>query len=182
MSWPTTSRATVYQNPWITVTEDAVTRPDGTDGIYGVVELRHAAVFVVAVTPDDQVLLVTVERHTVGRSIEVPSGGTDGQDPLAAAQRELAEETGYVARSWRRVGQMSALNGICRAPELVYLATDLSRPASASDSSARRREGIGAVQWVPMREVLAMVQSSRITDGETMAALFLALLELGRVS
>lgn len=182
MSWPTTSRATVYQNPWITVTEDAVTRPDGTDGIYGVVELRHPAVFVVAVTPDDEVLLVTVDGHTVGPSIEVPGGGTDGEGPLAAAQRELAEETGYVARSWRRVGQMSALNGICRALEMVYLATNLAPAPWVGDASGRQREGIVAVQLVPMREVLTMVRGDRITDGEAIAALLLALLELGRVS
>ena len=119
MTWPTRARRTVYENQWITVTEDEVVRPDGRDGIYGVVELRNDAVFVVAMTDDVEVLLVTVDRHTVGESVEVPAGGTDGEDPLVAARRELLEETGYVASEWREIGRMTALNGICRAAEIV---------------------------------------------------------------
>ncbi|HET9633323.1 MAG TPA: NUDIX domain-containing protein, partial [Terrabacter sp.] len=94
MTWPTTESRLVYENAWIRVREDAVTRPDGSDGTYGVVEVRRPAVFVVALTDEDEVVLVTVDRHTVGHSVEVPAGGTDGEDPLRAAQRELAEETG----------------------------------------------------------------------------------------
>ena len=180
MSWPTASRTTVYVNSWITVTEDAVTRPDGTAGIYGVVEVRHPSVFVVAITDDDEVLLVTVDRHTVGPSKEVPAGGIDGEDPLEAAQRELAEETGHVAASWQRIGPMAALNGICRAPEFVYLARGLSRLGSVDDPAARALEGIDDVRTVPLTDVLTMVRDGRITDGETIAALLFALLELGR--
>ena len=69
--WPVTESRTVYANAWIEVVEDAVVRPDGSDGIYGVVHLRHPAVFVVAVTDDDEVVLVTVDRHTTGPSVEV---------------------------------------------------------------------------------------------------------------
>ncbi|MFM6851663.1 MAG: NUDIX domain-containing protein, partial [Terrabacter sp.] len=116
MSWPVRSTRVVYENPWIRLREDAVTRPDGSDGIYGVVELQRPAVFVVALTDDDEVVLVTIDRHTVGSSVEVPAGGTDGEDPLVAARRELAEETGLTARDWQRVGGMNALNGVCRAP------------------------------------------------------------------
>src|SRR3954447_14265163 len=125
MPWPVTASRTVYENRWIEVVEDTVVRPDGGTGPYGVVTVRHPAVFVVALTPDDEILLVTVDRHTVGTSVEVPAGGTDGEDPEVAARRELLEETGYTASSWQVVGTMTALNGICRAPETVFLARDL---------------------------------------------------------
>src|SRR3954471_3354397 len=148
MSWPVRATKVVYENPWIRVREDAVTRPDGTAGVYGVVELRRPAVFVVALTDEDEVVLVTVDRHTVGPSVEVPAGGTDGEDPLLAAQRELAEETGLVARHWRQVGAMDALNGVCRAPEVVFLATGLDA-APGHDDSARAEEGIHDVRRVP---------------------------------
>jgi len=126
MSWPVRSTRVAYENPWIVVREDEVVRPDGSEGVYGVVELRRPAVFVVAVTDADEVVLVTVDRHTVGPSVEVPAGGTDGEDPIVAARRELAEETGLEAGTWRQVGTMMALNGICRAPEVV-LEVDVHR-------------------------------------------------------
>ena len=182
MSWPVRATTVVYENPWIRVREDAVTRPDGTDGIYGVVELQRPAVFVVALTDADEVVLVTVDRHTVGTSVEVPAGGTDGEDPLVAARRELAEETGLVARDWREIGTMNALNGVCRAPEVVYLATGLARVPGAPASAARAEEGIRDVRRVPVREVIGLVRDGSITDGETIAALMLALVALGRVS
>ncbi|TQM61761.1 NUDIX domain-containing protein [Humibacillus xanthopallidus] len=188
MSWPVTRTRVAYENPWIVVREDEVVRPDGSPGTYGVVEVRRPAVFVVALTDADEVVLVTIDRHTVGTSIEVPAGGTDGEDPLVAARRELAEETGLTAQTWRRVGEMSALNGICRAPEVVYLATDLGEDTAADDDGVDGRsgeqvaEGISAVSRVPVREVLAMIRRGEITDGETVAALMLALLELGRIA
>ncbi|MEF3403373.1 NUDIX hydrolase [Agromyces sp. CCNWLW203] len=179
MTWPTRARRTVYENRWITVTEDDVVRPDGTEGIYGVVEVRNDAVFVVAMTDDDEVLLVTIDRHTVGSSIEVPAGGTDGELPLVAAQRELLEETGYEAAEWREIGRMTALNGICRAAEVVYLATGLRHAASVAESQAE--EGISVVRAVPFADVVRMIAAGEITDGETIAAILYAAAALGRV-
>lgn len=182
MTWPVRETRLVYENPWIRVREDAVTRPDGSDGVFGVVEVRQPAVFVVALTDDDEVVLVTVDRHTVGVSLEVPAGGTDGEEPLAAARRELAEETGLVARDWQQVGAMNALNGICRAPEVVYLATGLEPAPGTGDAAARHEEGISDVRRVPVADVLGLVRDGAITDGETVAALMFALVARGRVS
>jgi 8-oxo-dGTP pyrophosphatase MutT (NUDIX family) len=181
MSWPVRTTRVAYDNPWIVVHEDTVTRPNGSEGLYGVVEVRRPAVFVVALTDDDEVVLVTVDRHTVGPSIEVPAGGTDGEGPLLAAQRELAEEAGLVASTWREVGTMNALNGICRAPEHVFLATGLSRTRNA-DGRDREEEGISEVRRMPVPEVLALVRDGRITDSETLAALLHALVALARVA
>ncbi|MGI9822583.1 NUDIX domain-containing protein [Agromyces sp. Marseille-Q5079] len=180
MTWPIRATRTVYENPWIRVVEDEVERPDGETGIYGVVEMRHDAVFVVAMTDDDEVLLVTVDRHTVGASVEVPAGGSDGEDPLIAAKRELLEETGYEALHWAPIGVMTALNGIARAPEHVFLATGLRPAASAAHS--QHEEGISDTRAVPWREVWQAVRSGEITDGETIAALGFAAVHLGRVS
>jgi 8-oxo-dGTP pyrophosphatase MutT (NUDIX family) len=182
VTWPVRETRVVYENPWIRVREDAVTRPDGGDGIFGVVEVRRPAVFVVALTDDDEIVLVTLDRHTVGTSVEVPAGGTDGEDPLVAARRELAEETGLVAGTWQQVGTMNALNGICRAPEVVFLATGLEPAYGTDDTAARHEEGIREVRRVPVAEVLGLVSDGTITDGETVAALMFALVALGRVA
>lgn len=116
MPWRRTATRTAYANPRIEVHEDDVVRPDGTPGIYGVVRLRRPAVFVVPVTDDDEVVLVEVDRYTVGRLLEVPAGGTDGEDVLVAAARELAEETGLEAGSPEPLGTAFALNGVCVVP------------------------------------------------------------------
>ena len=186
MPWPVTSSRVAYENRWIEVTEDQVVLPDGRPGLYGVVTVRRPAVFVVALTEAAEVLLVEVDRHTTGRSWEVPAGGTDGEDPVDAARRELLEETGYTAGTWRQIGSMNALNGICRAPETVWLATDLT--AASADSDAAREaeaeqasEGISGVRLVPLDELLAMVEDGTVSDGETVAALMYALLALDRV-
>lgn len=176
MAWQTDDSRLVYENPWISVREDAVTGPAGK-AVYGVVTMRHPAVFVVAVDEKDRVCLVTLERYTTGRSVEVPAGGSDGEEPLVAAQRELLEETGLRAARWSPIGFMNALNGIAVAPEHVFLAQGLSR---SPDGSAQDEEGIEEVRWVPFDEVLRMVADGRITDGETVAALAFAGIRLGR--
>lgn len=174
--WIRNSGRTAYENPWITVVEDRVSRPDGSDGIYGVVELRFPAVFVVAIDEEDRVLLVRLDRYTVGASWEVPSGGSDGEDLGVAARRELLEETGIEAGTWEQVGTMNSLNGVCRAPGSVYVARDLVRVDAGAD---RESEGIGEVAALPWGDVLAMVRDGQITDNESIAALTFAGIRLG---
>jgi 8-oxo-dGTP pyrophosphatase MutT (NUDIX family) len=178
VSWQTLGTRVAYENRWIRVREDEVVKPDGSRGIYGVVELQAPAVFVVALTADDEVVLVAIERYTIGRrSLEVPAGATDGEDPLVAAQRELREETGLIAAQWRPLGGMNALNGIANAPELVFLATELSVAGEAEGSA---EEGITEVLRVPFGEALRLIRDGEIVDGETIAALAFAGIALGR--
>ena len=175
--WETRSTREVYANRWIRVREDEVLRPDGTEGIYGVVEVRQPAVFVVAVTDDDRVLLVTLYRYTNGTtSVEVPAGGSDGEDLEAAARRELLEETGYVAEVWTHLGVQYSLNGVADARCEVFLARGLIRAPEGAELQA---EGITAVTAHPWSDVRRMVRDGTIKDSETVGALMLAALELG---
>ncbi|MFH8248826.1 NUDIX domain-containing protein [Microbacterium sp. B2969] len=178
MAWKTLASRTVYENRWIRVREDDVHGPHGT-GIYGVVEMQHPAVFVVAIDAEERVCVVSLDRYaTGGPSLEVPAGGSDGDDPLVAAKRELLEETGFAASEWTHLGNVNALNGIANAPEHIFLARDLQRAADAAHSQAE--EGIDAVQWMPFADVLGLISSGAISDGETIAALAFAGIRLGR--
>ncbi|MFT4294462.1 MAG: NUDIX hydrolase [Micropruina sp.] len=177
MVWHTRTTRTVYTNRWISVREDEVTGPAG-DGIYGVVTMRHPAVFVVAIDALERVCLVRVARYTTGTGLEVPAGGTDGEEPLVAAKREFREETGLTASEWTLLGVMNALNGVAIAPEHVYLARGLV--CTPDDDRTRQEEGIVEVLWVPFAEALAMVADGRITDGSSVAALAYAGVHLDR--
>ncbi len=181
MPWPVTATRTVYENAWIRVREDAVVRPDGSPGTYGVVSLHHEAVFVVALTRDEEVVLIEVDRHTVGLSLEVPSGGTDGQEPLVAAARELREETGLVAGGLQVIARMSSLNGICEAPGQVVLATGVHDPGEGGLPDEQALEGIRSVRTVPWAELVRLIGSGAITDNESVAAIGYAAAHLGRL-
>ena len=105
--WRRLDSRLVYDNPWISVQEDQVIRPDGEPGIYGVVHMKHWAVGVVPVTDTGDTLLVGQFRYTLDQySWEIPEGGGDPHDtPLASAQRELREETGVTATRWSYLGE-----------------------------------------------------------------------------
>jgi 8-oxo-dGTP pyrophosphatase MutT (NUDIX family) len=177
--WRTLRSRVTYQNPWIKVREDAVTRPDGEPGIYGVVEVRSPAVFVVPVTADGGVVLVLVDRYAIGRlSWEVPAGGADGEDLLTAAQRELREETGLAAAEWRDLGTVYSLNGVAAAPGRVFLATGLH----SVEGQQTAAEGIADVRTLSAEELVELVADGTLTDNESLGALLKGLVALGRVS
>ena len=131
----------VYENPWISVREDSVIRPDGEPGIYGVVHYKNTAVGVLPVE-DDHVYLVGQYRYPLERySWEIPEGGCpEDEEPLRAAQRELREETGLEARNWRRLGEALPLQlGRRRIRCVVPRHGPRSRGAAARRDRGHRR-------------------------------------------
>ena len=76
---------------------------------------HHGAVALVAVDDDDHVMFVQQYRHAVGRvTTEIPAGSLEpGEDPMASAARELAEETGYSAAQLERIGGIYPSPGFC---------------------------------------------------------------------
>lgn len=168
--WSTTSSREAYANPWITVREDQVVRPDGSAGLYGVV-VPSLATGVVAVDEAGSIVLVEQWRYPLGHgSWELVEGGThDGETSLQAARRELAEEAGLQAGRWDRLGGEVALsNSIMAERALFWVARDLA-PAThevASDPTEELR-----VRHVPAQEAFGLVDDGTITDAMSVIGL-----------
>jgi 8-oxo-dGTP pyrophosphatase MutT (NUDIX family) len=169
--WRTTASRVAYENAWIRVREDSVIRPDGSPGIYGVVEIRPS-VGIVAVNARDEVALVGQWRYALNRhSWEIPRGGSAPEEEvLAAAQRELAEEVGAKAARWEVLGPVDVCNGVANDVQTLYLATELSETAMNLDVE----EDI-VVEWKPFAEAVAMAMDGRITEVCSIAALLMVM-------
>jgi 8-oxo-dGTP pyrophosphatase MutT (NUDIX family) len=157
---------TAYENPWIQVFHDDVDRPDGSPGIYGVVHFRSRAVGVVAVADDGRILLVGQHRYTLDEySWEIPEGGVGEDEPLVeGARRELREETGYEAESWRELCRMTLSNSVTDERGTIFVATGLR----AGEAAPEATEDL-ALRWATLEEVLAEMDAGEIRDVITLA-------------
>ena len=158
----------VYDNAWITVREDEVVRPDGAEGIYGVIT-TSVATGVVALTEDDHVVLVGQWRYPLEQySWEIVEGGTeDGEDPMTAAARELREEAGLVADHWESLGGPVHLSNCFSAEEArLYVARGLHEVGADPDGNEEL-----ARRLVAFETALAMVDDGTITDAMSVVAL-----------
>ncbi len=165
--WTRHARRIAYENPWLTVWHDEVTRPDGAPGIYGVVHFANVAAGVLALDDDDRVLLVGQHRYTLDAyAWEIPEGGVpDGESALDGARRELLEETGVEATGWHELARLHLSNSVSDELAVLFVATGLSHGVATPDGT----EDL-AVRWMPFTEVLEMTLDGRITDAMTVVA------------
>ena len=167
----------VYRNPWLTLREDEIRRPDGSAGIYSVVDKPDFAL----VIPSEEAGFHLVEQYRYpvrGRFWEFPQGTGGATDPAGLARAELAEETGLRAGSLELLGHLHCAYGMSSQGFDVFLATDLTPGPSArevTEQDMRQR-------LVSRDEFEAMVRSGLVTDDSTLAAYALLLMrEAGRL-
>ncbi|MEN2742874.1 NUDIX hydrolase [Microbacterium sp. X-17] len=124
------------------------------------------AAAIVAVDADDRMLLIQQYRHPIRRrDWEVPAGLLDvvGEEPLAAAQRELAEEADLVAATWEPLVSVFTTPGGNNEVVHLFLARDLT---SAGEPHPRAEEEADIrVEWVPIADVVDAVLSGRMRNG-----------------
>ena len=166
--WRRLTRRVAYENPWLTVWHDEVIRPDGAPGIYGVVHFANRAIGVLAIDDTDRVLLVGQHRYPLDAySWEIPEGGGGpNESALDAARRELVEETGFRAGTWRELGRAALSNSVTDELATFFVATDL-RGGTASPEGTEELQ----TRWVPFDEALAMTFDGRISDALSILAL-----------
>ncbi|MCP2032562.1 ADP-ribose pyrophosphatase [Okibacterium sp. HSC-33S16] len=123
------------------------------------------AVAVFAMDENDQVLLIQQYRHPVGmREWEIPAGLLDveGEDPLVAAQRELAEEVDLEARDWKVLAEFATSPGGSDEVIRIYLARGLSSTGEAFERTAEEADIV--VRWAPLDELVTAVLERRIQN------------------
>ncbi len=164
--WREISGKTVYENPWVRVTEHRALAPTGNEALYGVLRPKHLAAGVLPIHTDGTVTLVGQSRFPqMNYSWEMPEGGVpNGEDPLEGARRELAEEAGLAARTWREVLRMELSNSVTDELAIAWLAWDLTEVAKAPDPTE-----VIAIVRVPFMSLIHEIGRGAIRDAFTVA-------------
>jgi ADP-ribose pyrophosphatase len=164
-----TSR-TVFRGPVFSIASDEVEEPGGIRVRRDVV--RHSGSIVVLAVDDSarpaRVLLERQYRYAAGARLwELPAGRVDvGESNLAAAKRELLEETGFAAAQWQRALFFYVSPGFLDESMEVFLARKLNKGRAQPEDDERI-----AVRFFPLAQAVRMAMTGKIKDAKTIAGL-----------
>lgn len=159
----------VYENPWISVREDAVVLPNGKDGIYGVMESKNSVMIAVLNDKNELYLIDSYSYPCKSWNWELPGGGGDGEDAIVASRRELMEETGIVAETWELLGKTRVCNGLMTERQATYLARDLiMTDQKDKEDSAIIRAG----KFYSLEMIHQMIADGVINDNQTLTGIY----------
>ena len=157
-----------FQGKVFSVTTDKVTEPGGVTSVRDVIR-HNGSVVILAVdssqnSADPTILLGRQYRHAAGQFLlELPAGRIEpNEQPLAAAKRELIEETGFRARRWSRLVRYYASPGFLAETMQVFLAEDIYPGIAQPEED----EKISIMQ-MPLSEVLRKIVAGKVHDGKT---------------
>ncbi|MFD6221200.1 NUDIX hydrolase [Nocardia asteroides] len=162
---------TVYDgNPWLEVTRNEITTPDGLNRTHHAIRLNTVAT-VIAVDEHRRALLMRRHRWIVDTiGIESPGGIVDpGEDPLNCARRELLEETGFEIDDLTLVADLEPMPGLVRTRHLVYLGSNPRQVAMPSDA-----EEAAQLLWVPLEETTALLAKGMLLGSGTAVGMLAA--------
>lgn len=135
------------------------------------------AVALVAIDADDMVVMVRQYRHALGDELlEIPAGTLDvpGEEPEAAAHRELAEEAGLAAARLEPLGAIWNSSGWSEERTRLYLATGLGAVPAPEGYRARAEEAVMRVVRIPLSEAVARARDGRLTDAKSVVGILRA--------
>lgn len=166
--WEIKKSETVYDNPWIKVTEHDIINPSGGEGIYGEIHFKNLAVGIVVLDPEYNTWLVGQYRFPLkAYSWEIPEGGGHiNIDPKISAQRELQEETGITAERLTEIQRMHLSNSVSDELAIIYVAQDLNYGYSNPEETEQL-----TLKKIPFQEAYQMVLDGKITDSMSVAGI-----------
>lgn len=165
--WTKLKSKNIYKNPWMEVVEDSVVRPDGKNGIFGIVNMK-SGVTILPIDNEGNIFLIEQYRYTLNKkTIEAISGGIEKKENiLAAAKRELKEETGIEAKKWIKFGVVNPFTTIVNSPNYLFLAKDLtfskSNPEVTENIKLIKVSLNQAVDWVMKGSITSAIASTII--------------------
>lgn len=161
----------IYNGKIVSLREDTVVLPRGTEAIYEYVEIKAGA-SVLAMEDNGDVWLVREWKYAIDRpSLEVVSGGIEpGEAAIAAAMRELREEAGLVAKEWIPMGVVDPFTTMLSCPTSLFLARGLERVEREPEEAEEFME----VLRMPLSEALSLIDSGVITHGASCVLIFKA--------
>jgi ADP-ribose pyrophosphatase len=167
----TLSSKIVFEGRAVKLRVDTIQMPDGRQTTREIVE-HGACIAVVAVDMDNNILLVSQYRDAVGKELlEIPAGGVDpGEGVENAVKREMQEETGYLPQKLVKLGGYYLAPGYSTEYLYLYLAEDLVPGRLTAEDT----EGITLVK-VPVSQIRKLLTSGKITDGKSIAGLYMFL-------
>jgi 8-oxo-dGTP pyrophosphatase MutT (NUDIX family) len=158
----------IYRNSWFSLREDDIRRPDGSDGIYTVVDKPTYAL--VIAQDGDRFHLVEQFRYPLGlRRWEFPQGTAPDQndlEPTELAARELREETGLRAQTMTLLGQLDLAPGLSSQRGWVFHATGITE----GEHEREHEEQDMHSAWFQRYQVERMMRDGEITDAQSIAA------------
>ncbi len=168
------SSEVVFQCPLFKVLHDKLIEPGGRRNEREVIR-HNGSVVILAFDnakskKDPWIVMERQYRHAANQYLwELPAGKIDeGEEPLEAAKRELAEETGYRAKKWRPLVEYYASPGFLGESMKVFLAEGLE-PGEAQPEEDEQIE----LRLVKLSEVLKMIEKGAILDGKTLSSVLL---------
>src|ERR1039458_3878831 len=168
------SSVVVYQGPLFRVLHDKLIEPGGRKSERAVIR-HNASVVILAIDSSKNkknpwIVVERQYRHAANQFLwELPAGKLDpGEDALAGAQRELAEETGYSAKKWKPLAEYYASPGFLGESMKVFVAEGLV----AGDTNWDEDEQI-ELRLVKLSEALKMIEKGAILDGKTLTGVLL---------
>jgi ADP-ribose pyrophosphatase len=161
----------VHRGRYMVFRTDTIERADGSRGTRDVVG-HPGAVAVLALDDDGRLLLVRQWRVPAGRAmLEIPAGTLDvhdgvTEDPFIAARRELEEETGHRASTWRKLAEFWTAPGFASELMHLYLATGIAGADGDERLTPDEDEHL-ELRHVPLEEALRLVDEGGICDAKS---------------